>query len=244
MAKLQDPEGIEIKTVLKHLSFDGKDVLEIGCGDGRLTLRYAQMARRVVAIDPLEEGIEKAKRDQPKNLLRKVEFRVGRGEKLVFPDQSFEMVFFSWSLCCTDIPKMGKALDEASRVLRPGGTLINLQPSLHQPFSSGAVSYLIQKKFGTTVDDERYRQSRLALKYLALIEERLNLAEEEEFTVNTYYDTIDEAVDDSIRVRKEQYDKLDEGTKVRIRKILSSRMIQKKILVQENAVLTVLHKVK
>jgi ubiquinone/menaquinone biosynthesis C-methylase UbiE len=244
MAKLQDPEGIEIKTVLKHLSFDGKDVLEIGCGDGRLTLRYARMARRVVAIDPLEEGIEKAKRDQPKNLLRKVEFRVGRGEKLVFPDQSFEMVFFSWSLCCTDIPKMGKALDEASRVLRPGGTLINLQPSLHQPFSSGAVSYLIQKKFGTTVDDERYRQSRLALKYLALIEERLNLAEEEEFTVNTYYDTIDEAVDDSIRVRKEQYDKLDEGTKVRIRKILSSRMIQKKILVQENAVLTVLHKVK
>jgi hypothetical protein len=128
--------------------------------------------------------------------------------------------------------------------LRPGGTLINLQPSLHQPFSSGAVSYLIQKKFGTTVDDERYRQSRLALKYLALIEERLNLAEEEEFTVNTYYDTIDEAVDDSIRVRKEQYDKLDEGTKVRIRKILSSKMIQKKILVQENAVLTVLHKVK
>jgi ubiquinone/menaquinone biosynthesis C-methylase UbiE len=229
---------------VKHLSFDGKDVLEIGCGDGRLTLRYAQMARRVVAIDPLEEGIEKAKRNQPKNLLRKVEFRVGRGEKLVFPDQSFEMVFFSWSLCCTDIPKMGKALDEASRVLRPGGTLINLQPSLHQPFSSGAVSYLIQKKFGTTVDDERYRQSRLALKYLALIEERLNLAEEEEFTVNTYYDTIDEAVDDSIRVRKEQYDKLDEGTKVRIRKILSSRMIQKKILVQENAVLTVLHKVK
>jgi ubiquinone/menaquinone biosynthesis C-methylase UbiE len=244
MAKLQDPEGIEIKTVLKHLSFAGKDVLEIGCGDGRLTFKYAEMARRVVAIDPLDAGIDKAKSDQPKNLHRKVEFRVGYGEKLTFPDQSFDVVFFSWSLCCTDIPKMGKALDEASRVLRPGGTLINVQPSLHQPFSNGAVSYLIQKKFGTSVDDERYRQSRLALKYIALIEEKLNLVEEEEFTVNTYYDTIDEAVDDSIRVRKEQYDKLDEGTKVRIRKILRSRIIQKKILFQENAVLTVLHKVR
>src|SRR2546428_1788747 len=168
------------------------------------------MARRVVAIDPLDEGIEKAKSNKPKNLHRKVDFHVGHGEKLSFPDQSFDVVFFSWSLCCTDIPKMGKALDEASRVLRPGGTLINLQPSLHQPFSSGAVSYLIQKKFGTSVDDDRYRQSRLALKYLALIEESFNLVEEEEFTVNTYYDTIDEAVDDSIRVRKEQYDKLDE----------------------------------
>jgi ubiquinone/menaquinone biosynthesis C-methylase UbiE len=143
----------------------------------------------------------------------------------------------------TDVPKMGKALDEAVRVLRPGGTLINIQPSLHQPFSNGAVSYLIQKKFGTTVDDERYRQSRFALKYVALIEEKLKLVDEIEFTVNTYYDTIDEAVDDTIRIRKEQYDKLDEGTKARIRQILSSRMIQKKILVQENAVLTVLHKV-
>jgi len=244
MAKLQDPEGIEIKTVLKNLSFEGKDVLEIGCGDGRLTLKYAETARSVVAIDPLEESIDKAKSNQPKNLERRLEFRVGRGEKLAFPDQSFDAVFFSWSLCCTDVPKMDRALDEAFRVLRPGGTLINLQPSLHQPFSSGAESYLIQKRFGTSVDDERYRQARLALKYLALIEERLDLVSEEEFTVNTYYDTVDEAVDDTIRVRKEQYDKLDVGTKRRIRKILNSRMAQKKIMVQENAVLTVLHKAK
>jgi len=243
MARLEDPEGIEIKTVLKHLTFDGKDVLEVGCGDGRLTFKYAEMARRVVAIDPLDDSIEKANGNQPKSLRRRLEFRVGHGEKLAFPDQSFDVVFFSWSLCCTDVPKMGKALDEASRVLRPGGTLINLQPSLHQPFSSGAVSYLIQKKFGTSVDDERYRQSRLALKYLALIEERLNFVGEEEFTVNTYYDTIDEAVDNSIRVRKEQYESLKPGTKERIRKILSSRTIQDKILVQENAVLTVLRKV-
>ena len=191
----------------------------------------------------LEESIERAKGNQPENLHRRPEFQVGRGESLNFPDQSFEVVFFSWSLCCTDIPKMGKALDEAWRVLRPGGTLINIQPSLHQPFSNGAASYLIQKKFGTSVDDERYRQSRLALKYLALVDERLSLVDEEEFTVRTYFDTVDEAVDDTIRVRKEQYDKLDEGTKARIREMLNSRMIKKKILVQENAVLTVLRKV-
>jgi len=59
MAKLQDPEGIEMKAVLKHLSFDGKDVLEIGCGDGRLTFKYAEMARRVVAIDPSRRASRK-----------------------------------------------------------------------------------------------------------------------------------------------------------------------------------------
>jgi ubiquinone/menaquinone biosynthesis C-methylase UbiE len=104
MPKLQDPERIEIKTVLKHVSFNGKDVLEVGCGDGRLTFRYAEMARRVVAIDPLEDAIEKAKSSQPKDLHRRLEFRVGHGERLAFPDQSFEIVFFSWSLCCTDVP--------------------------------------------------------------------------------------------------------------------------------------------
>ncbi len=122
--------------------------------------------------------------------------------------------------------------------------MINLQPSLHQPFSNGAVSYLIQKKFGTSVDDERYRQSRFALKYLALIEERFNSVAEEEFTVNSYFDTIHEAVDDIVKVRKEQYDRLDRSTKERIRRILNSRLMEKKVLVQENALLTVLYKVK
>ena len=32
-----DPEGTEIKTLLKHVSLGGKEVLEVGCGEGRLT---------------------------------------------------------------------------------------------------------------------------------------------------------------------------------------------------------------
>ncbi len=68
MPKRQDPEGIEIKMVLKHLSFDDKVVLEIGCGDGRLTFKYAGMARKVVAVDPIADTIEIATRNKPKNL--------------------------------------------------------------------------------------------------------------------------------------------------------------------------------
>ncbi len=242
MPKHQDPEGIEIKTVLKHLSFDDKVVLEIGCGDGRLTFKYSGMARKVVAVDPITDSIGIATRNKPKNLAGKVEFQVGHGEKLVFPAESFDIVFFTWSLCCTDIPMMEKALDEAWRVLRRDGILVNLQPSLHQPFSNGRVSYLVQKKFGTSVDDERYRQARLALKYDALIEGKFKLSAEEEFTVKTYYDTADETLEDVTRDRREQYNKLDHATKEKVREIIASLQIEDEFLTQENAVLTVLHK--
>ncbi len=242
MAKRVDPEGLEIRTVSRHASFDGRDVLEIGCGDGRLALKYAHIARRVVAIDPNADSIKLARRNLPDDLSSKLEFRIGRGEELAFPAESFDLVFFTWSLCCTDIPVMGKALEEAWRVLKPKGTLINLQPSLHQPFESGALSYLIRKKFGTTVDDERYRQSRFALKYLSLIEKRFGLVAEEEFTVSTYFDTVDDALADLTRDVKELYEKLDAQRKQKIHETLRSTLTDGGILTKENAVVSVFRK--
>lgn len=82
MVKRIDPEGVEMTTTQKHLNFAAKDVLEIGCGDGRLTFKYADLARRVVAIDPDAESIKKAKDNNPNELSSKLEFRVGKGEEL------------------------------------------------------------------------------------------------------------------------------------------------------------------
>ena len=89
---------------------------------------------------------------------------------------------------------MGKALDEAWRVLKRDGMLINLQPSLYQPFEQGALAYLVRKRFGTSVDDDRYRQSRLALKYKSLIEGMFDLVAEAEFPVKTVYDSVQDAI--------------------------------------------------
>ncbi len=243
MAKRIDPEEIETNTVLKHVPFGAKDVLEIGRGDGRLTFKCARTARRVTGIDPDTASIEKAKNNIPKDLISKLEFHVGKGEALTFPNGSFDIVFFTWSLCCADIPVMGRTLEEAWRVLKPDGILINLQPSLQQPFNMGAITYLIMKKFGTSVDDERYRQSRFALKYSSLIQERFNLIVEEDFTDITYYDTIEDALDDVTRDAKEKYSRLDEETKHQIYERLHSRLTEKGVSLSENAVLSVFRKV-
>ncbi len=238
----EDPEGVEVRTLLKHVSLAGKEVLEVGCGEGRLTMKYFGRAKSVVAIDPLRSGIRIAKRKAPKGP-KTPEFRVMRAEKLAFPDESFDVVFFTWSLCCIDIPAMGRALDEAWRVLRPAGTLVNLQPSLNQPFRQGTVSYLIQGEFGTTVDDERYRQARLALKYASLIEGKFRLVSEEEFGINTYYDAVREALDNFTMDCREDYRALSRTEKARVKETIESMRTKKGIRARDNVVLTVVTKV-
>lgn len=52
MTVLLDPEGNETRALFNLFDdFTGKSVLEIGCGDGRLTWRYAERAKRVTALD-------------------------------------------------------------------------------------------------------------------------------------------------------------------------------------------------
>jgi len=48
-----DPEGHETAALDQLLpDLRGRRVLEVGCGEGRLTCRYADRAGSVLAIDP------------------------------------------------------------------------------------------------------------------------------------------------------------------------------------------------
>ncbi len=93
-----DPERMEVRMLLRHTPLRGARVLDVGCGDGRLTRRIAAAARGIVGIDPDQERIALAKRWLPAAYKRKVRFDVGAAETLRFPDQSFDFVLFSWSL--------------------------------------------------------------------------------------------------------------------------------------------------
>lgn len=243
MGRHEDPEGIELQTTLRHVSFENEEVLEVGCGSGRLTFKYAGMAKRVLAIDPKAEEIEKARENTPHELLSKLEFRVGNGDSLPLPDESYDTVFFTWSLCCIPTPydKL-TALEEAWRVLKPEGILINLQSSLLQPLDRGVITYLMTKRFGSLADvaDDEDGEARRALKYITLIEGKFRLLAEEEFMVNAYYDSVAEALDDFIKDKREQYNNLDEQTKHKIFSIISSKSKSNGVVTRENAVLTVL----
>jgi 2-polyprenyl-3-methyl-5-hydroxy-6-metoxy-1,4-benzoquinol methylase len=98
MPVLLDPEDTETNALHDYADFNGQRVLEIGCGDGRLTWRYADLAAHVVAIDPKAEDIESALEDCPAELRHMIEFRALRLEDLDIPAEKFDLALLSWSL--------------------------------------------------------------------------------------------------------------------------------------------------
>ena len=98
MPVLLDPEDTETQALHEYTDFRGKRVLEIGCGDGRLTWRYADRTTYILAVDPKAEDIESALEDCPEELRHKIEFRVARLEELDIPAEKFDLALLSWSL--------------------------------------------------------------------------------------------------------------------------------------------------
>jgi len=94
-----DPENNETRALLDLVDFTGKHVLEIGCGDGRLTWRYAGRAKYVTAIDPKADAITRAKENLPEELKGRVEFHQFTFEEFfaISKPSSFDSIIFSWS---------------------------------------------------------------------------------------------------------------------------------------------------
>ncbi len=99
MPLVVDPTGKEIRALQDLMQWKGKRLLEIGCGDGRLTLRLADLgAARIEAIDPDPQRIRLAGKNLPRRYSQHVRFHTGHAEKLRYPNAEFDAVVFAWSL--------------------------------------------------------------------------------------------------------------------------------------------------
>ena len=98
MAWRIDPEGAEIRALARLAPLDGLSVLELGCGDGRVTFRYAASAQSVLAVDPDPERIENARAAMPSELAGIVTFAVSGAAEVDAPRRSFGLALFSSSL--------------------------------------------------------------------------------------------------------------------------------------------------
>ena len=98
MALTIDPKGLETRVMHDLIDFRGKDVLEVGCGDGRVTWRYATDAATVTAIDPDVAVIEAAQNALPEELRSTVSFRVADVKVIDLPGGGYDVAVFSGSL--------------------------------------------------------------------------------------------------------------------------------------------------
>ncbi len=100
MTIIKDPEGNETSTLHAMVDFKDLSVLEVECGEGKLTWRYADNAAHVTAIDPDGKAIETAQANVPEKLKERVcflESTISESAKS-FGDRRFDIAIFAWSL--------------------------------------------------------------------------------------------------------------------------------------------------
>jgi ubiquinone/menaquinone biosynthesis C-methylase UbiE len=98
MDPIRDPEGTEIEALQRTGAIDGRNVLEIGCGSGRLIWRYANMAASAVGVDLDSKQLAEAVTTRPQTVQTTVTFMLAGAEALPFHDEAFECAILGWSL--------------------------------------------------------------------------------------------------------------------------------------------------
>lgn len=97
------------------------DLVDIGCGPGAQALLWAAGGHRAIGIDISAPLIEVARQRAAEAGANDARFQVGSATSLELPDASADVVLVSELL--EHLPDWQSCVDEATRVLRPGGVI-------------------------------------------------------------------------------------------------------------------------
>ncbi len=105
-------------------------IADLGSGEGSSALLLSQRAVRVIAVDSSAKMIEVAREQALRYGVKNVDYRLGDMEEIPIAGGEVDLVFFSQSLHHALHPQ--RALEEACRILSPGGRIVILDLVKHR----------------------------------------------------------------------------------------------------------------
>ncbi|MGE5243008.1 MAG: class I SAM-dependent methyltransferase [Betaproteobacteria bacterium] len=171
---------------------NGDAVLDVGSGTGALTAAVTAVApaSRIIGVDPAAPYVAFAQSRHPPDRIR---FEVGDAQHLRFADGSFDRTLSL--LILNFVPDPRKALDEMTRVTRPGGTVAAAVWDYGQGMELLRVFWDEATALGPDVDarDERHmplsRSGELAALWRG---HRLRDVSDEALTIETRFSSFDD----------------------------------------------------
>ena len=105
-------------------------IADLGAGEGAFALLLAQQAKKVIAVDSSARMIEVGREQAARHGVKNIEYRLGDMEEVPIADGEVDVVFFSQSLHHALHP--ARAVEEAWRILTPGGRIAILDLARHR----------------------------------------------------------------------------------------------------------------
>lgn len=182
---------------IRGQNWSGKDVLDVGCGSGKLTYEVliATNAKRIVGVDIEESKVDKAKKLAETKRENRLEFtKADASDLAIFPEGSFDIVFSNiafqqFSDKLTSLKEMYRALREG------GGVFINfieeksdVRKEMELIISQSPFNKLVKITKGKKITKDEFNQLSQRVGFMIILSKSVFHAH--------FYATVDEMLND------------------------------------------------
>lgn len=108
---------------------DYATLLDVGCGDGRDSIYFAEQGLKVTSVDFSESGLERLREKNPA-----IQAHLGDIRHLDFPENSFDIIYAHLSLHYFDEETTKNIFAKKYKILKPGGMFFVKCKSTKDPF--------------------------------------------------------------------------------------------------------------
>lgn len=123
---------MHLSKLTERYSVDGKNVVDVGCGEGEFASALAAKNANVTGIEIDSSKVAHARELHPNG----IQFLVGKADNILVEDNSTDLITFMFSMHHVPAQEQGFALEECLRCLKSGGRLHVVEPDIVGPMTT------------------------------------------------------------------------------------------------------------